>query len=316
MTMNNSQSTPGKTFGWLDVTTLASGMSLRLPLHRITGATAGPVLGITASIHGDEYLPIEVVRQVVAQLDPAQLRGTVIAMPVANPLAFEAQTRNLPIDMLNLNRVFPGDRNGWLTEQLAAAITDQFLPQVQYLIDLHAGGAQPTVDYVYILNDEGMSRAFGFPVMYRPAKTFGGTLSDAAVSRGIHNMVVEMGGGMLANESYIDRGLRGVFNVLMHLKMLPGDPGVPARQTIVTEMAVIRPHFGGLLYPELTLKEIGTIVPRNTLMGKIISPYTFETLEELRAPFDRSLMILLRGAITKAHPGDYAYMVGNADSDS
>jgi predicted deacylase len=311
--MSNSQSTTGKSFSWLDVTTLANGMTLRLPVHRITGAAPGPVLGLTASIHGDEYLPIAVVRQVVAQLDPAQLRGTVIAVPVANPLAFEAQTRNTPIDMLNLNRVFPGDPNGWLTEQLAAVVTNQFLPQVQYLIDLHAGGAQPTVDYVYILNDEGMSRSFGFPVMYRPAKTFGGTLSDAAVPLGIRNMVVEMGGGMLANESYIERGLRGVFNVLMHLKMLPGDPIVPDRQTIVTEMAVIRPHFGGLLYPELTLKDIGTVVPRNVLMGKIINPYTFETLEELRTPFERSLMILLRGAITKVHPGDYAYMVGNAE---
>ncbi len=314
--MSNSKSTPGKSFSWLDVTTLASGMPLRLPLHRVTGAAPGPILGLTASIHGDEYLPIEVVRQVVAQLDPGQLRGEVIAMPVANPLAFEAQTRNTPIDMLNLNRIFPGDPKGWLTEQLASAITKQFLPQVQYLIDLHAGGAQPTVDYVYILNDEGMSRAFGFPVMYRPTKTFGGTQSDAATSLGIHNMVVEMGGGMLANESYIDRGLRGVFNVLMHLKMLPGDPVILDRQVVVNEMAIVRPHFGGLLYPALTLKDVGAIVPRNTLMGKIISPYTFETLEEFHAPFEHNLMILLRGAITKVHPGDYAYMVGNADSGS
>ncbi len=314
--MSQMQSAPGKSFSWLDVTTLASGMMLRLPLHRITGAAPGPVLGITASIHGDEYLPIEVVRQVVTALEPVQLHGTVLAMPVADPLAFEAQTRNVPIDMLNLNRAFPGDPDGWLTEQLAAVIVNQFLPQVQYHIDLHSGGAQPTVDYVYIVNDEGMSRAFGFSVMYRPAKTFGGTLSDAAMPRGIRNMVVEMGGGMLANESYIERGVRGLFNVLMHLKMLAGNPTVPDRQTVVTEMATLRPHFGGLLYPELTLKDIGAIVPRNTLLGRVISPYTFDTLEELRAPFDRSLMILLRGAITKVHPGDYGYMIGNADSGS
>ena len=311
--MDKPLTAPGKSFSWINVTTLASGMDLRLPVHRISGAQPGPVLGITASIHGDEYLPIEVVRQVVTQLDPAQLRGTVLAMPVANPLAFEAQTRNVPIDMLNLNRVFPGDPDGWLTEQLAAVIANQFVPQLEYLIDLHAGGAQPTVDYVYILNDEGMSRAFGFAALYRPTHRFEGTLSEAALPRGIHNMVVEMGGGMLADEPYIKRGVRGVFNVLKYFKMLPGEPeGIPAEQTVVTEMSVIRPHFGGLLYPRLMLKDVGTIVPQGTLLGMVVNPYTFETLEEFRAPFERSLMILLRGAITKVHPGDYAYMLGNA----
>jgi predicted deacylase len=68
-------SSPGKSFSWLPVTTLASGMELRLPVHRITGAQPGPVLGITAGIHGDEYLPLETVRQLVRQLDPAQMSG-------------------------------------------------------------------------------------------------------------------------------------------------------------------------------------------------------------------------------------------------
>src|ERR1051325_3328 len=101
--------TPGKSFEWLPITTLASGMDLRLPIHRVVGAQPGPTLGITAGIHGDEYLPIEVVRQLIQQLDPAQLSGTIVAIPVVNPLAIESQTRNTPIDMNNLNRVFPGD---------------------------------------------------------------------------------------------------------------------------------------------------------------------------------------------------------------
>jgi hypothetical protein len=134
-------------------------MELRLPLHEITGAQPGPTLGITAGIHGDEYLPLETVRQFVTALNPAQLSGTILAIPVVNPLAIEAQTRNTPIDMNNLNRVFPGDPHGWLTEQLAAVVSEQFLPRLQYLVDLHAGGAQPTVDYVYIQNDEAMSLA-------------------------------------------------------------------------------------------------------------------------------------------------------------
>ncbi len=305
--------TPGKSFEWLPITTLASGMELRLPVHRVVGVQAGPTLGVTAGIHGDEYLPIEVVRQLVQQLDAAQLRGTVIAIPVVNPLAIESQTRNTPIDMTNLNRVFPGDRDGWLTEQLAAVVCDKFLPEIQYLVDLHAGGAQPIVDYVYIQNDEGMSRAFGFPALYRPPHPFVGTLSDVAQARDIRCMVVEMGGGMIENDIYLERGLRGVFNVLKYLKMLPGEPQLPEKQTVVTDMRVIRSHYGGLLYPALKFPDIGTIVPRDTLLGTVINPYTFEVLEEIRSPVERGLIILIRPTITKVHPGDYAYMVAGVE---
>lgn len=305
--------TPGKSFSWLNVTTLASGMDLRIPVHRVTGAHPGPVMGLTAGIHGDEYLPIEVVRRVVTDTNPATLHGTILAIPVVNPLAIESQTRNTPIDMTNLNRVFPGDKDGWLTEQLAAVVIEQYLPQVEVLVDLHAGGAQPTVDYVYIQDDEELSRAFGFPVMYRPPHPFIGTLADVAMNRKIRNVVVEMGGGMLANDEYLERGLRGVYNVMKHLKMIEGQPILPPSVKIVTDMRVIRPHFGGLLYPGITLKDIGQIIPKDTLLGTVVNPYTFETLEAIRSPFERGLVILLRGAITKVHPGDYAYMIADAD---
>jgi predicted deacylase len=305
--------TAGKSLSWLNITTLASGMQLRIPVHRVTGAHPGPVMGLTAGIHGDEYLPIEVVRRVVTETDPAKLHGTILAIPVVNPLAIESQTRNTPIDMTNLNRVFPGDKDGWLTEQLAVVVIEQYLPQVNVLVDLHAGGAQPTVDYVYIQDDEELSRAFGFPVMYRPPHPFNGTLAEVANQRGIKNVVVEMGGGMLANDEYIERGLRGVYNVMKHLKMIEGQPILPPGVKVVTDMRVIRPHFGGLLYPGITIKDIGQIIPQDTLLGTVINPYTFETLEEIRSPFKRGLVILLRGAITKVHPGDYAYMIANAD---
>jgi predicted deacylase len=288
---------------------LASGVELRLPVHVISGEKPGPTLGVTAGIHGDEYLPIEAVRRLVQQLDPAELSGTVIAVPVVNPLAIESQTRHTPTDMQNLNRVFPGDPNGWLTEQLAAVVCEKFLTEIEYLVDLHAGGAQPIVDYVYIQNNEAMSRAYGFEALYRPSHPYVGTLTDVAQSHGIDCVVVEMGGGMIANDEYLERGTRGLFNVLKYLQMLPGEPEIPEQQTVVTEMSVIRPRTGGLLYPNLKLEDVGSIVPGETLLGTVISPYTFETLEEIRAPFEQNLVILLRPTITKVHPGDYAYMM-------
>lgn len=305
--------TPGKEFFWLPITMLASGMELRVPVHVITGAQPGPTVGYTAGIHGDEYLPLEAMRQLVTGLDPATLAGTVIAMPVVNPLAIEAQTRHTPMDMQNLNRVFPGDKDGWVTEQLAAKVVEWLLPQIEVLIDLHAGGAQPIVDYVYIMNDQALSSAYGFDAMYIPSQDYPGTLASVAVARGIRSVVVEMGGGMIANDEYLERGTRGLFNVLKHLKMIPGEPVVPAKQTIVRKMAVIRPHFGGLLYPGVKLEDVGTVVAGGTLLGTVISPYTFEVLEEIRAPFAQNYVILLRPTITKVYPGDYAYMMAEIE---
>jgi predicted deacylase len=93
--------------------------------------------------------------------------------------------------------------------------------------------------------------------------------------------------------------------------MLPGEVERPPEQTIVTEMAVIRPRVGGMLHPEIGLDQLGKEVSGGTLLGRVVNPYTFDTLEEIRAPFERGVMILLRGGMMRVHPGDYGYMVAN-----
>jgi predicted deacylase len=296
---------------------LSSGMPLRIPVHEISPTTpsGGPTVGITAAIHGDELAPVEALRRLVAALDPAELRGRLLIAPVVNPLAFQWQTRHTPQDMQNLNRVFPGDRDGWLTEQLAAAFVSEFVSRIDVLLDLHAGGALPTVDYAYIDNDEALSRALGTRVLYR-GPGYGGTLSAVAVERGIPCVVTELGGGLLRDEAYIARTFEGLLNALRHLRVLPGEPLTRADQLIVDRLDVIRPHHGGLLVPAVGVEQLGDVVPRGTLLGTVYSPYTFEMLEAIHAPFDRTLLILARGAVTRVEAGDYAYMVAPLDATS
>ena len=295
---------------WLTVGTLASGAPLRLPVHTIAGAAPGPVVGLVAGIHGDEIPPVEVVRRVVAQVRPAELRGTLRVLPVANPLALEGLTRHTPQDMLNLNRVFPGDPAGWLTEQLAHAIAERYLPGLDALLDLHAGGVFPTVDYVYILNDEALSRAFGAPVLYRAADSYPGSLGTLAVERGIPTVVAELGGGLAADEAYVRRGVDGVLGALRHLGCLPGEPQAAGEPLVVERLAILRPRHGGLLVPEVGIDDLGSVVPRGRVLGRTYSPYTFAELESFAAPFARTVLVLLRGAVTRVQPGDYAYMLG------
>lgn len=295
------------------VSHLSNGMPLSFPLHTIHGARPGPVLGISAAIHGDEIIGTEIIRRVYEALDEQGLVGTLKLVPVANVLAFESLTRNTPLDMTNLNRVFPGDPAGWATEQLAAALIEHFLSQIDYFIDLHSGGAIPVVDYVYIQNNEAMSRAFNSPVLYRPSHPFEGTTATYTVSRNIPSVTVEIGGGPNFGE-HIERGVAGVFNIMRHLHMLSGEVAPPPKQSVMTEILTIRPREGGLLIPANGFESVGTVIHGRRELARVYDPQTFKELEVIQTPFERNLIILTRGLFHKVSPGDYGFMIGNVDT--
>ena len=95
------------TFEWLPVTTLTNGAELRLPLHVVKGARPGPILGLSGTLHGDEYVPsVNIINRVLELLDPAELSGTVMAVPVCNPLGAGERSRHTPGDGMNLIRPF------------------------------------------------------------------------------------------------------------------------------------------------------------------------------------------------------------------
>ena len=298
-----------RTYRPIRVATLASGTELILPLHDIAGDRSGPTLGISAAIHGEEAVGVEIVYRFLMETDLSDLAGRLLVLPVANPFSYAGITRNTPIDMTNLNRIFPGNRDGMLTEQLAARMVDEFLTKLDVYVDLHAGGAYPTVDYVYIINDEPLSRAFGSRLLYRPQETLSGTSISVTRERQIRSVVVELGGGDVDQGAYVRRGVEGLRNVLRSLQMLPGATAAPPRQIVLREIAVIRPHQGGLLLPEVT--EMGGEVRGGTVLGRIVSPYSFEELEVIRAPFDRGIVVLTHQTADVVEPGIYGYMIGN-----
>jgi predicted deacylase len=223
--------------------------------------------------------------------------------------------RFTPVDELNLNRQFPGDPSGWHTEQLAAAITREFLEKIDVHIDLHAGTDRPTVDYVYILNAEPLSRAFGSRVLYRPetgvtGTTFTGTTKDVTIDRrGIPSVVVELGGGIVDQTPYVERGVAGVLNILRATGTLEGDPDPPPPQIVVRGIETIRPTRGGWL--ETEAPPLGERVAGGEVLGRVISPYTFQELEVIRTTVERGIMILSHLSRNLVNPGDYGYMVGD-----
>src|SRR5207247_9157806 len=109
-------------------------------------------------VRGGAPLRRECVRRARRAADTSTLRGTLRAIAVANPYAIQALTRNTPLEMSNLNRIFPGDPNGLLSDQLAHASATQFIPRCSHFGDFHSGGNPTTVDYVYLPHERATAR--------------------------------------------------------------------------------------------------------------------------------------------------------------
>jgi predicted deacylase len=294
---------------------MASGAEAALHLHDIAGGRGeGPRIGISAAIHGDEPVGTQMIMELVRTLDPADLKGSLTLLPVANPYSFEAKSRQNPIDDLNLNRVFPGVKGGWFSEQLAHTIITEFLDKIDILIDIHAGGAMPTVDYVYIFNHEPLSRAFGSKLLYKPqggvslGTIYGGTLSQVSLERDIPTVTLELGGGVIDQAPFVARGAEGLRNMLRCLGALPGAVSERADQVVMSRIDIIRPSQGGLLRTKAP--PLGEPIAEGAVLGRVISPYTFAELEVIRNTLPNGWMVLAHLSENLVQAGDYGYMVG------
>lgn len=297
-------------------TTLADGAEAVLHMTDLIGEEDGPLVGISASIHGDENVGSQAILELFRILKDMRIKGTIRLLPVANPSAMVINARFSPLDRRDLNREFPGDPRGTYSQQLAAALSAEFLGKIDIHIDLHSGTDRPTVDYVYLLNDEGMSRAFGSKVLYRPndgkqGTNFGGTTKDVTMPRGTSATVIELGGGIVDQGPYIERIIAGVLNMLRHKGVIEGEEIPPHDQIVVNEIAGIRPSKGGWVEP--LSPALGKPISGGAPLFRVVSPYTFEVLEEVFCPFERGIMIMSHLTRNIVQAGDYGWMVGNLD---
>ena len=298
-------------------TTHADGSDAVLFMHELVGETDGPTIGISASIHGNENAGSQAVLDLFRLLKDMPLTGRILLLPVANPRAFAVNHRFTPLDELNLNREFPGDPRGTYTQQLAHALAAEYFDKIDLNIDLHSGTDRPTVDYVYIWSDEALSRAFGSKILYRPTtgKTgtvYTGTTKTVTIDkREMPVVTIELGGGIVDQTPYVERTVNGLLNMLRHLGTIAGDVKPNPDQVVITELAGIRPKHGGWLEP--LSPPNGGIIKGGQLLGRVVSPYDFETIEEIPTPFANGIMVMQHLTRNLVEAGDYGFMVGNLD---
>ena len=295
----------------------ASGEEISLYIHEIVGKKGkGPLLGITGAIHGNEPTGTYVIREIAKYYADGDFRGRLWLLPVTNPVAFQANKRTSPVDGGNLNRVFPGKSNGMFTDLLAAKVKSEFLDHVEAYIDYHTGTDRPTVDYTYVHNDLELSRAFGTRFLFRPmadraGPVFNGTSKAVTTARGVPSVTIELGGGVVDQRPFIERGVEGIKNMMRQLKMDTSRPTPPIQQTVLGVLPTIYNTQGGFLYTEAPA--LGEPIKGGAVLGRVVSPYTFKTLEVIKNPIKRGVMILSHLTPNLVEPGDFSYMVGDLD---
>jgi uncharacterized protein len=280
---------------------LSDGTQVDIPLLVVHGASEGPVLWVSAAMHGQEMSGIAAIWELVQKwVDPASLRGTLVAAPLLNPLSFNGGTYYTPQDGYNVNRVFPGSPTGLTTQRLANMIVEEGLNKVDYLIDFHAN-PEPAMCFTIVKEAENaavfarskeMAEAFGITTIemvlkYEAHRT--GTMIDTASSLGKPAIVIELVPWRSISPLAVKVGVRGALNVMKKLGMIDGaleeqsDILVFQGQFSRTEVTATR---GGLARE---LKAPGDAVKKGEVIGQIVDAYG-DPLEDIISPVDGWLL--------------------------
>ena len=282
--------------GYLEVAA-ADDEGTRIPVSVIHGSGDGPVLALIAGTHGYEYPGITALQRLRQQLDPESLSGTLLLVHIANPPSFYGRTVYVsPVDGKNLNRVYPGDAQGSLSERIARLITTQVIERADYLVDLHAGdGNEALRPYIYMpvtgkpeldAAARGMAIAFGLDHIVidegRVQPPDSSVYTDqTALSRGIPAITTETGQLGSNDDHWVGLAVNGLHNLMRHLQMLAGEPRPNPGVVWLSDYQVVRSPARGLFTAAV---RDGYAVAENGLLGRLLDPFG-EPLAEIRAPF-------------------------------
>lgn len=285
----------------LELTEMPDGLIVRIPLLLINGGRPGPRLYLGAAIHGDEANGVEILWNVLRNINPEKLNGSIICVPVQNPLAFHNDHRisighylKSPLDQAPIDpwSIFPGDSDGNFAQRLAHQLYE-LIRSCDYAIDCHTptrGGRYPPIAILphYSIGESAersfdLAKAFGSPYVIRPNTGFyisDGILCVEAAKSGIPSFTFELGEGGRLEAEMIAEGARCIRNALRHLKMIEGDLETPEQTVIMSDFVGMRAKRGGLLHTEVAL---GANVRRGDVLARILDIYGDE-IERITAP--------------------------------
>ena len=286
----------------LPVADLYTSTSLHMPVKVICGRKAGPVLFVSAAVHGDELNGVEVIRRLLRLKALRSLRGTLLAVPIVNVHGFLDQSRYLP-DRRDLNRSFPGSAKGSIASRLAHLFINEIMSKADYGIDLHTGAInRSNLPQIRANLDDAetldIAMAFGAPVVI-DSNIRDGSLRACASERGMPMLIYEAGEALRFDETCIRAGLRGALNVMRHIGMLPKKKTLKHVTPVVARSTQwVRAGTSGIVNAKARL---GSTIANGQRLATISSPLGDEQ-EDVIAPFDG--IVIGRSNLPLAHEGD------------
>src|SRR5438874_1314742 len=284
-----------KALGTIEVPA-GSDAALSIPVAVFHGAKPGPVLALVAGAHGTEYTSIIALEKLIGALNPSQISGTVIIVPLINIQSFEQKVPHLnPVDKKSMNRWYPGKMDGTQTDRASYLITKQVVEQCDHLIDLHGGDTDESLrPYSYWTKtgnekQDQISRemvlAFGLDHIIisadRPKDPQASRyLENTASTRGKPSITVEAGYAGTVDPDDLGALINGCFNIMYYLKMLPGTPAVIEHPVWIEKVVTLASEQTGMFYP---LVKRGTYVEQGMKVG-YVTDYLGKVTFEARAP--------------------------------
>ena len=269
---------------------------LSIPVAVFHGAKPGPVLALVSGSHGTEYASIIALEKILSLINPTELSGTLIVVPLINIPSFEQKVPHLnPVDRKNMNRFYPGKPDGTQTERASFLITRQVVDQADHLIDLHGGDTDESLrQYSYWTKtgnekqdqtSRDMVLAFGLDHIVisidRPKDPQASRyLENTATLRGKPSITVEAGHAGTVETDDVNALINGCLNVMRYLKMLPGQVTIMEHPVWIERVVTISSEQTGMFYP---LVKRGTYVEQGMRVG-YVTDYLGKTIFEARAP--------------------------------
>ncbi len=298
----------------------------RIPIAVMHGARPGPVLALVAGAHGTEYSSIVALERLIDQLEPAQISGTVIIVPLVNLASFEQRVAHVnPIDGKSMNRFYPGNMTGTQTERASAVITKEVVEQCDHLMDLHGGDTDESLrpySYWTVTGNAAQDRvshemalAFGLDHIIisadRPKDPNASRyLENTATTRGKPSLTAEAGHAGTVETDDVNALINGCVNVMRYLKMMPGDAKFVEHPVWIDGVQAVSSEVTGMFYP---LVKRGTYAAQGMMVG-YVTDYVGRKILDVRAPV--SGVVLFIRAVPSLVKGDTLVSVGAVGSDA
>ena len=313
ITVYNTEVTPGNRKIITIPITRDLGVEIRIKAHILAGKQDGPTMLILSMLHGEEWFSSLIIRELINRIELDDLKGNIIAVPVANTSAFNTGTRSVMdnSDEPDANRSFSG-RYQWISNQITRAIENELFSVSDYLIDYHVGSWGCTMADIGYGSDykdkqmvdisKGMAVSYGFPMIHAMT-LFKGTHSDrtsmgcAGVKHKIPGIVPEIGGlgfGETIERDWLAQNINGVIGNLKYLNMLEGEPELCPKYLFIKDYWRTSPKNAGYLETKIGLERQFTEIKKNEHLANVIDPETFDILEEIRSPGDGVLFYTCR----------------------